>query len=58
LYERAATLGDAESAMILGKWFRDGRGVTQSPSQALTWFKKAADLGHKDAAAEIKRIQK
>ena len=57
-YEKAATLGDAESAMTVGKWYRDGRGVTPSPAQALTWFRKALDLGNKDAQNEIRKLQK
>jgi TPR repeat protein len=56
-YQRAATLGDAESALILGRWYRDGRGVTKSTAQALVWFKRAEELGNGDAKKEIRRLE-
>ncbi|MES2521296.1 MAG: PEGA domain-containing protein [Gemmatimonadota bacterium] len=57
-YERGATLNDPESTLTIAKWYRDGRGVAKSPEKALQWFRKAAEQGSAEAAAEVRRLEK
>jgi TPR repeat protein len=45
LFEKAAGLGDIESAFNLGKMYEYGMGVEQSDSRAATWYRKGAELG-------------
>ena len=45
----AAIAGDAMAQFNLGQAYKLGRGVPQDMSQALAWFKRAADQGHIEA---------
>jgi TPR repeat protein len=47
--EKAATLGDPEAMHHMG-WIIGNRGDTESQSEALRWFEKAAELGNGDSA--------
>ncbi|MBK9142064.1 MAG: sel1 repeat family protein [Candidatus Melainabacteria bacterium] len=44
--KRRAVEGDRESQARLGFAFATGRGVERDPSQALIWYRKAAESGH------------
>ncbi len=62
-YEKAATKwrtaargGNAEAQFNLGYMYLNGQGLNISQSQAIFWYKKAAELGHKDAKAALERL--
>lgn len=46
LLARGAALGDADCAYDLGVHHANGWGVAADPSQALTWYRTAAERGH------------
>jgi hypothetical protein len=61
-YESAADAGDALAALRLGTTFdpaflrRAGiRGVRGDPAQALSWYRRAGDLGRRDADRSVER---
>ncbi len=58
MYKRACDGNDADSCYMLGKFYKDGKGVPKSSAQALDLFKKAASLGNKQAADEVKDLEK
>jgi len=58
LYEEGFGKGDAEAGYLLGRMYKDGRGVAKSPELALEWFKKAAALGHRQAAEEARKLER
>ncbi len=47
--EAEAEKGDAIAQCIIGKCYRNGQGVTEDDSQAVKWFRKAADQNYADA---------
>jgi len=62
-YERAAEAGDGQAALQLGESFdpvmleRAGvRGVTGDPAQALSWYRRARELGVAEADQRIKNL--
>ncbi|MBX3145438.1 MAG: SEL1-like repeat protein [Gemmatimonadales bacterium] len=57
-YRIAGERGDAEAQYFLGRLYKDGKGVARSPEQALEWFQKAAAQGHRDAANEVRRLER
>ena len=63
-YQRAAEAGDGQAALQLGASFdpvmldRAGiRGVTGDPAQALSWYRRARELGMADAEPRIKSLE-
>jgi hypothetical protein len=63
-YERAADAGDGHAALQLGASFdpvilgRVGvRGVTGDPTQALSWYRRAQQLGMAEAEQRIKSLE-
>lgn len=46
-----AQQGDAKTQFNLGQMYYEGKGVTQSDAQAVSWLRKAADQG--DAQAKL-----
>lgn len=50
LYCRADTDGHAKSAYAIGLLYAGGHGFKQDQARAHAWFKRAAALGHPDAA--------
>ena len=63
-YERAADAGSGLAALQLGATFdpmfpgRAGvRGVAADPAQALSWYRRARDLGVGEAEQRIKRLE-
>ena len=57
-YRMAADKGDGQAQYALGRLYKDGRGVEKSAQQALEWFRKAAAQGNKDAADEVRKLEK
>ncbi|HEY6006634.1 MAG TPA: caspase family protein [Anaeromyxobacter sp.] len=56
-YERAAAAGDMWGNFNLGIYYRDGWAGAPDAAQALKFFRRAAELGHPDAAGEVKRLE-
>lgn len=52
-FEKAANNGDSFGYWNLGNLYKDGRGVKQDYSKALSLFKQAASMGNKHAMMEI-----
>lgn len=46
-----------QASYLLGQMYAAGRGVEQNPEQAVYWYDKAADLGHKDARLALERYR-
>ena len=63
-YERAADAGSGRAALQLGATFdpiilgyvRSGSGLAD-PAQALSWYRRASDLGMVEAEERIKRVE-
>ena len=54
LFKRAATAGNAEACYQLGLMLSTGKGsVAKNPLQGKVWIKKAAGLGHAEAAKAL-----
>ena len=51
LWDQAARLGHDRAMFYTGVSYEHGNGVIQDLTQALDWYKKAADLGHEVAVA-------
>ena len=50
---RDAQSGDVSAQRNLGAMYLQGNGVPRDPTQAFTWFKKAADGGSRDGAYQL-----
>lgn len=48
-----ASAGNTNSMFLIARRYEDGRGVEQNCSEAIAWYKKAADLGNADAQNEL-----
>ena len=64
LYQRAAEAGDGQAALQLGASFdpvmldRVGvHGVIGDPAQALSWYRRARELGKPEAELRIKSLE-
>ena len=57
LYCRAASLGDAHAAYIIGWMYFDARGLPLRADLALGWFQKAAAAGDSYAVRLLKRFR-
>ena len=57
LFKRAATAGNAEACYQLGLMLSTGKGtIAKNPLQGKVWIKKAAGLGHKEAAKVLETL--
>jgi hypothetical protein len=63
-YERAVDAGDGNTAFQLGTSFDPAivglagqRGITGDPAQALSWYRRARELGVSEAEGRIKRLE-
>ena len=54
--KNAAELGNVQMQAILGMKYETGKGVLEDKVQAMMWYKKAADNGHKVAEQLLKRM--
>lgn len=50
---KKAVQGDADAQVQLGDMYKDGQGVEQNYTEAMKWFKLAADQGDTDAQFSI-----
>lgn len=51
--ERAASLGFADAAALLGDAYKIGQITTRDPAAAASWYQRSAELGSAYAAAEL-----
>jgi TPR repeat protein len=51
-----ATLGGADSQLLVGHAYETGKGVKQDPKEAMRWYRKAAEQGHPKAFGLIGRL--
>jgi TPR repeat protein len=51
-----ATLGGADSQLLVGHAYETGNGVRQDPKEAMRWYRKAAEQGHPKAFGLIGRL--
>ena len=56
LFQQGANAGDAESQVMLGRMYYNGKGVEQDCEQARRWFQQAADQNNGDAFAWMSDI--
>jgi TPR repeat protein len=56
LYRSAAGLGSAASAMAIGSSPSSGPGMGVSTEEARLWLRRAAEIGFRDAAAELTNL--
>jgi TPR repeat protein len=63
LYERVAASGSAPAATAVGGTYDPEvlvllgvRGIQPDPAMAVTWYRRAADLGDAEATARLKRL--
>jgi TPR repeat protein len=56
LLQEAAEAGDREAMYHLGWALENGRGLEADPLQAASWYRRAADEGHDQAAAGLERV--
>jgi TPR repeat protein len=54
--QEAAEAGDREAMYHLGWAFENGRGLEADPLKAASWYRRAADEGHDQAAAGLERV--
>jgi hypothetical protein len=64
VYERAAALGSAQAALVLGSTYDPGRlwslgvfGMVGSKERARHWYQRADQLGHPDAKDRLKSLR-
>ena len=50
---KGAEAGNADAMYTLGMCYKQGLGVEASAQEAEVWLRKAADLNHEKAAAEL-----
>ena len=48
--------GSVRAQFVLGEMYEQGRGVDKNLNQALQWYQKARQGGHKDAASRIAKV--
>lgn len=52
-FSKKAEQGDAKAQFMMGKFYNNGKGVKQSNTEALKWYRKAADQDYTDAQYNI-----
>lgn len=55
-FESAGKHGNAEAQYKLGECYATGNGVEASASEAVKWYRKAADQGREKAKAALERL--
>ncbi len=56
-FKKSAAQGNAEAQFYLAKMYLDGDGVDKDESEALKWFRKAAEQGHAGAKENIRKLE-
>ena len=49
--------GNSSAQNSLGACYYNGEGVEQNYTEAVKWFRKAAEQGHEDAKKKLKELQ-
>lgn len=57
LFKESAEKGDCNSMYFLGLFYRNGYGVVANSDSALYWLNKALELGERQAAYELEKVQ-
>ena len=57
MVKKAADKGEAAAMTFIANMYGNGEGVSKDYSQAMLWYKKAADKGNEDAKSALKRIR-
>lgn len=57
-YKADAEKGNANAQYRLGLFYETGYGVDKNSNEAINWYRKAAEQGHKEAKAELKKLEK
>ena len=64
IYERAAVLGSAQAALVLGSTYDPGRlwslgvfGMVGNKERAQHWYRRADELGHPEAKDRLKSLR-
>ncbi|MBT5073746.1 MAG: sel1 repeat family protein, partial [Kordiimonadaceae bacterium] len=52
-YREQAALGNTEAEFMLGEVYAKGQGIPQNQSEAMKWYKSAADKNHLQAQVEL-----
>src|SRR6516165_11720957 len=55
-FEEAASAGNSEAMINLGRLYEQGLGVAQDYDKALEWFRKALETGNSDAMKNLARL--
>ena len=55
-FEEAASAGNTEAMINLGRLYEQGLGVAQDYGKALEWFRKALETGNSDAMKNLARL--
>ena len=55
-FEEAASAGNTEAMINLGRLYEQGLGVAQDYGKALEWFRKALEAGNSDAMNNLARL--
>jgi TPR repeat protein len=50
---KAADLGSADAAYLLGAFYAEGLGVAKDPAAAVAWYRKAAAMGNKESLLRL-----
>lgn len=53
---RGADAGVVECQLLLGRWYRDGKGTVRDAEAAKQWFEKAHNAGHPFGTFELARL--
>lgn len=55
-YLKSAEQGNYDAFFNLGECYENGEGVQQNHQEAVKWYRKAAELGDKEAIKALKRL--
>lgn len=55
-YERSASSNNTQAMNLIGIAYAEGKGVDRSIDRARYWFKRGADAGNKDSAANLQKL--
>jgi len=57
IWRNNQTRANADAQTMLGIIYEEGQGVSQDYTTALTWYRKAAALGHEEARSKVKELE-
>ena len=53
MLQQSAEAGEAQSCLLLGDFYQNGRGVEEDSFEAFKWYEKAAELGNADGIVAV-----